>query len=341
MPKRPQKTGGSVPTLRDIAKRAGVSEMTASRVIRDVGYVADSTRKKVLAAAAALGYVPNQLAGALAMGRVNLVGLVIPSMRNVVFPEVLSGLSKTLRAGGFQPVIGVTDYDLDTEEQVIRDMLSWRPSGIVVAGLDHTGATRAMLRAANIPVAEVMDVDGTPIDINVGISHIDAGRAMGQAMVEKGYKTMGFGGGPLERDQRGRQRYEGFCAAVEEAGLAPPRLATYAGRSSLAMGRILLGDLLDKGPLDAVYFGSDLLAAGAVIEAEARGLKVPSDVALAGFNGLDILEGFPRALATTRSPRFDIGVQAAQLLLRAMEGDLPQEERKMVFPVEITPGETI
>jgi LacI family gluconate utilization system Gnt-I transcriptional repressor len=116
-------------TLRDVSEASGVSEMTVSRVLRNRGDVSTSTREKVLAAAKELGYVPNKIAGSLASQRVNLVAVIIPSMSNMVFPEVMMGISEVLDQTDLQPVVGITHYKPGKEEQVLFEMLSWRPSG--------------------------------------------------------------------------------------------------------------------------------------------------------------------------------------------------------------------
>ncbi len=149
-------------TLRDVSEASGVSEMTVSRVLRNRGDVSEATRARVLQAAKELGYVPNKIAGALASQRVNLVAVIIPSMRNMVFPEVMAGISSVLEDTELQPVVGVTDYIPEKEERVLYEMLSWRPSGIIIAGIEHTEASKAMLKASGIPVIEIMDTDGTP-----------------------------------------------------------------------------------------------------------------------------------------------------------------------------------
>src|SRR6056297_1001673 len=146
-------------TLRDVSEASGVSEMTVSRVLRNRGDVSEATRTKVLETAKRLGYVPNKIAGALASQRVNLVAVIIPSMSNMVFPEVMTGISEVLDDTPLQPVVGVTNYLPEKEEEVLFEMLSWRPSGVIIAGLEHSDASRAMLKAAGVPVVEIMDVD--------------------------------------------------------------------------------------------------------------------------------------------------------------------------------------
>ncbi len=213
MPKTPERPL----TLRDVSAASGVSEMTVSRVLRGLGDVSDATRARVQEAATRLGYVPNRIAGALASSRVNLVAVVVPSLGNMVFPEVLSGISEGLADTGLQPVIGFTDYLPDREEKVLFEMLSWRPSGVIVAGLEHSAASRAMLDRAGVPVVEIMDVDGEAVDAVVGISHRRAGREMAEAILRAGYRRIGVLGSKMPLDFRARKRMEGFRARLAEA----------------------------------------------------------------------------------------------------------------------------
>ena len=135
--------------------------MTVSRVLRNRGDVSDATRKRVLAAAKDLGYVPNQIAGSLASQRVNLVASSFRPCQTWSFPKSSTASIKCLEDTPLQPVVGVSDYMPEKEERVLYEMLSWRPSGVIMAGLEHSDASRAMLQNAAIPVVEIMDTDGT------------------------------------------------------------------------------------------------------------------------------------------------------------------------------------
>src|SRR6478735_8330887 len=168
--------GAQTITLADVAQRARVGESTVSRVMRRAGSVSPATREKILKAAAELNYVPNRIAGTLASMTSRLVGVVIPSVGNTVVPEVLAGANQVLENAGFQPVIGVSNYDPLREEALIESILSWRPSGLLVAGLEHTDRARAMLKGCGVRVVELIDTDGEGIDIVVGSSHRSAGR---------------------------------------------------------------------------------------------------------------------------------------------------------------------
>lgn len=302
-------------TLRDVSEASGVSEMTVSRVLRNRGDVSETTREKVLEAARTLGYVPNKIAGALASQRVNLVGVIIPSLSNLVFPEVLSGISAELEDTGLQPVVGVTNYRPDKEEAVLYEMLSWRPSGVIIAGLEHTEAARAMLENAGVPVVEIMDVDGEGVDSVVGISHRRAGRHMAEAIIAAGYRKIGFLGTKMPEDHRARKRFEGFSEGLAAAGLAVNDTEFYSGGSALLKGREMTQAILARSPeLDFLYYSNDMIGAGGLLWCLENGYDVPERLGLAGFNGVDLLEGLPRRLATMDACRREIGRKAAEII---------------------------
>ncbi|MEM6891245.1 MAG: LacI family DNA-binding transcriptional regulator [Pseudomonadota bacterium] len=303
-------------TLRDVSEACGVSEMTVSRVLRNRGDVSEATREKVLEAAKALGYVPNQIAGSLASQRVNLVAVVIPSLSNMVFPEVLTGINSVLDDTPLQPVVGVTDYLPEKEEKVLYEMLSWRPSGVIIAGLEHSEATRAMLRSAGIPIVEIMDSDGNPVDSMVGISHRRAGREMANAILKQGYRRIGFMGTKMPLDHRARKRFEGFTEALAKAGVEIEDRDFYKGGSALAKGREMTQTMLDRSPdLDFLYYSNDMIGAGGLLWLVEQGVDVPGQIGLAGFNGVELLDGLPRKLATMDACRSEIGAAAARIVL--------------------------
>jgi LacI family transcriptional regulator, gluconate utilization system Gnt-I transcriptional repressor len=323
-------------TLRDVSDASGVSEMTVSRVLRNRGDVSPVTREKVLKAARLLGYVPNRIAGALASQRVNLVGVVIPSLSNMVFPEVMTGISEGLRGTGLQPVVGVSNYHPEREEEVIYEMLSWRPSGLIVAGLEHTDAARAMMQRAGVPVVEVMDIDGAPVDSAVGISHARAGRQMAETIVAAGYRRIGFLGTMMPYDHRARKRMEGFEAALHGAGLPLVDREFYSGGSALLKGREMTAAILARNPdLDFLYYSNDMIGAGGLLYCLEAGIDVPGQVGLAGFNGVELLDGLPRKLATMDACRAEVGVKAAEIIARGGSAEVVE-----LLPT-LQPGDTI
>lgn len=326
-------------TLRDVSEASGVSEMTVSRVLRNRGDVSAATREKVLTAAKTLGYVPNKIAGGLASQRVNLVAVVIPSLSNLVFPDVLGGISAELDDTGLQPVIGVTNYSPAREEMVLYDMLSWRPSGVILAGLEHSSASRAMLENSGIPVIEIMDADGPGIDAIVGISHIRAGREMAERILASGYRRIGFVGTHMPEDHRAKKRLVGFEEGLAAAGVQLEAREYYQGGSSLLKGRELTERILTRAPdLDFLYYSNDMIGAGGLLYCLEKGFSIPDRIGLAGFNGVDLLDGFPVRLATTDARRVDIGRRAARLVAGK---DVLPDDRIIALNPTFLPGDTI
>lgn len=329
-------------TLGDVSRAAGVSEMTVSRVLRDKGQVSETTRRRVLAAARALGYVPNKIAGALASNRVNLVGVVIPSLSNMVFPEVVAGIVSVLDETPLQPVVGATRYSPEREERVIYEMLSWRPSGLIVAGLEHAPGAQAMLARAGVPVVEIMDVDGRPVDACVGISHEGAGRAMAEAILARGYRRIALLGTGTATDHRARKRLAGAEAALAAAGLVAVSRQSYTGGSTLAKGREMAAAVLaDRPETDCLFCTNDVIAAGALLQCLEVGLAVPGRIGIAGFNRLEPLDGLPMRLATMDSCRHEIGAAAARIVLDRIASASAEPGLRIELTPELIGGETL
>ena len=329
-------------TLKDVAFAANVSEMTASRALRNAADVSEKTKAKVMDAAAELGYVPNQIAGALASNKVNLVGVIIPSVKSYVFSEVLDGISSTLKPSQLRPVFGLTDYDLDQEADVIRDMLAWRPAGLIVAGLEHSPATRKMLYAANTPIVEIMDVDGDAIDSCVGISHFQAGFDMAVAIAKKGHRSIGFLGTKMPLDFRATKRLDGFVAGLESKDITLLDQELYSSGSTVRKGKESTAAMLQRHPnLDCIYCSTDVIAIGTVMHCMAANIAIPDQLAVAGFNALSMAEGLPIELATTDSLRFEIGKAAADIILQRNIQGASQNSKRVKFSPAVKMGNSI
>ena len=329
-------------TLRDVSQASGVSEMTVSRVLRNRGDVSQNTRDKVLLAAKQLGYIPNKIAGALASQRVNLVAVIIPSLSNMVFPEVMTGISEVLETTDLQPVVGVTDYLPEKEERVLYEMLSWRPSGIIIAGLEHSENSAIMLKASGIPVVEIMDIDGSPVDAMVGISHRRAGREMAVSILKAGYRKIGFLGTKMPLDHRARKRFEGFTEALAKSGVEVTDQEFYSGGSALVKGREMTQELLRRNPkLDFLYFSNDLIGAGGLLYLIEQGIDIPNQIGLAGFNGVELLQGLPRQLATMDACRNEIGRKAAEMIVQQVSDPKGAFERVQELVPKIDFGDTL
>lgn len=304
----------------DVADRAGVSQMTVSRVMSGKGYISSKVRDQVHAAAAEIGYVQNRLARGLRSEQSSLIAVVLPTLGNTVFTEVLRGITDALTAQSYRPVFGLSEYSESREYELVRDLLSWRPAGIVLAGLEHSDATRQAIEASGVRVAEVMDIDGAPISTAFGMSQRAAGQVTARHMLDKGHRRFVYAGSQNRSDLRAGKRLEGFRQTVREAGgtMVSELISTLP--SSMVEGRQMTAEILSSNAdADAIYYSNDDLATGGIMHCLAEGISIPDDIAMAGFNGLPYLDALPIQLTTIKTPRYDIGLQAGQLL--AMRDD--------------------
>ncbi len=302
-----------------VARLAGVSMMTVSRAIREPAKVAVATRMRVDEAIRKLGYVPNLTAGSLASNRSRIIGAIVPTIDNSIFAETVRGLSSLLEPAGYQLLLGQTAYRENAEEALVTAFLGRRVDGMVLTGVKHSAATVKRLKAAAIPVVETWDLTPSPIDMLAGFSNRAAGRAIATYLLGKGYLRLGFVGGAEDRT---RARFSGFEAAVKATpGASLVRVEHEAG-TAFSGGRDALTLLLAaKAPPRAVFFSNDALAVGGLMECHRRGLRVPEDIAIAGFADLDIAAESAPTLTTVHVGTRRIGEEAARLLMQRLAGE--------------------
>lgn len=306
-------------TLHDVAQLAGVSFMTVSRALNTPERVSPATLEKVRQAVAASGYIPNALAGGLKSKRsMTVVGLV-PIISVPQFLPTVRTLTDALDRHGYQLILGQTGYDHAREEKLIATMMARRPDGIVVIGQVVSEVARKQLRTVGVPVVETWDLAPDPVDMAVGFSHAQAGRAVAEHFKARGFTRLAVATGD---DDRAQSRLAGF---LERLGHPVPTVVNPAP-SSLLHGRRALTALLAQDPgVQAVYCSSDALAHGVMVEAAARGLRIPQDLAVCGFGDADFSEHLFPSLTTVRVDGALIGRQAAQLVLDRCNGKTPPE----------------
>jgi LacI family transcriptional regulator, gluconate utilization system Gnt-I transcriptional repressor len=292
--------GLPAPTMADVARRAGVSTMTVSRALKNEAQVSSPTREKIFRAVSELGYVLDQAAGSLSSRRTGFIATLIPSINNSNFSDTARGITDELGRTGLQLLLGYTDYSEDNEEKLIEAMLRRRPEGVILTGGVHTLHTRRMLSSAGIPVIETWDLPSEPIDQVVGFSNEEAMRLLITTLAAKGYRKFGYVGGTTTRDSRGEQRRKGFMRALDELGVAPGRIVSWGVPPiSIEHGGPAIVSLLERWPdTDVVAFVSDLPAFGALMECKRRNIRVPEQVAIAGFGDYEV-GGFSHPRMTT------------------------------------------
>lgn len=312
-------------TLADVAALAGVSPITVSRTLRGERTVDPALAERVRAAVAELRYMPDPAARALASRHSSHVAVLIPMLSNALFVDLLEAVQRTLRPAGYQTLIGITHYDPDEEEQLLREQLLHRPAGLLVTGTDHNERTRELIATSGVPCVHLMAHSPAPDVYCVGFSQTEAGAAITRHLLARGRQRIAFVAAQL--DPRTLQRAEGYRRALQEVGRHDPALEWLDPRpSSMALGGELLTRLLDAHPdCDAVFFCNDDLAQGGLLAALRTGIAVPERVAMAGFNDLSGSDQMVPPLTTVATPRGAIGEAGAQMLLTLMRGEAPAE----------------
>lgn len=330
--------------MSDVARLAGVSKMTVSRVLAGHSVAAD-TRARVCQAIDQLGYVADAAAGALSSGRSEFVAVLVPSLSSSNFSDTVRGLTDALEPHGLQLLLGDTDYDLEREERLVRSMLRHQPRCVALTGAQHTDATRKVLERSAIPVVEMWDLPTHPIDTAVGFSNVRAARAMVRHLAERGYRRIGFLGGASELDRRGLDRLKGYQAEIKALKLGEPRIVRL-GESPITMshGGPAMAALLAQWPdTDAVMCVSDMSAFGAIMECHRRGLSVPEDIAVAGFGNFEVATCCHPAITTVSVDAYGIGLRTGEALLAALQardGGEPVDSRSIRIDYTIVARES-
>jgi LacI family gluconate utilization system Gnt-I transcriptional repressor len=338
-PLRQPRRGHGRATLADVAAAAGVTAITVSRYLREPHRVAPATAHAVAAALLATGYLPNKQAGVLASaasGSARMVAALIPSIANSIFAETVQGLADALQGSGYELLLAATGYSAEREEEQLRALLGWFPSALIVTGRRHTPGALALLRQAQVrgtPIIEIWDhhpEPGADSFTQIGFDHEQVGQAMAEHLIDRGYRSLVYVDSGVAEDFRARERGDGFLAAAKRRRVAARRV-TAPAVEAIEAGRLALATLADsrhRPAVRAAAFANDHLACGALLEARARGLTVPGDLALLGFGDFSLGRQLDPPLSTVHTPRFEIGQAAARALLNALQsGQSAPDER--------------
>jgi LacI family gluconate utilization system Gnt-I transcriptional repressor len=318
--------------LTDVARLAHVSPITASRALNAPDTVAPETLARVREAISRTGYVPNRIAGGLASSRSRLVAAVVPTIAGP-FGRSIEALTAALDQAGYQVILGQTGYAQSREDALLEAIISRRPDAIVLTGVVHSPSARKRLVASGIPVVETWELTPTPIDMVVGFSHQRAGEAVAEYLVARGRKRLAV---VSADDVRAERRARSFSTAAQRltgsddcpVQLMPAPGTVHAGRTGFAA-------LLEDDPaVDAVFCSSDLVALGVLIEARARGVNVPEQLAVVGLGDLDFAADLDPALTTVRIDGSAIGREAAHFIVERARG-APVDDRILDIGFEL------
>ncbi len=325
-------------TLQDVADQVGVTKMTVSRYMRNPESVAEKTRVKIAAAIEEMGYIENRAPAMLSKSSSRAIGILLPSLSNQIFASFVQGIEIVTKANGYETLLAHFSYDELEEERKIASLLSYQVDGLILTESNHTQRTLQMIQNAGIPVVETMELPAQPIDMAVGLDHEDASYSAVKRMLDTGKRTIVYFGARL--DTRTKLRMQGYDRAMTEAGLESRHVLT-GEHSSYSLAHELLAQALEIYPdMDGVFCTNDDVAIGTILSAQQRGIQIPQQLAVVGYNALDIGQAISPKLTSVDTPRFEIGKKSAELLIARLKGEA-QAEQVVDMGYEITAGESV
>ena len=320
--------------LDDVARVAGVSLATASRALSAPHMLKPATLARVLDAARLLGYLPHGAARALASRRTHSVGAVIPTLDNAIFASSTQALQRELGAHDYRLLLGSHEYDSAREVQVTRALLERGVDGLVLVGTDHSPELYQLLAGFGSPYVLTWSLDESGHHPCVGFNNREVGARVARYLYDLGHREFGMISGFTAHNDRARDRIVGVREALSARGVALRPERVVESSFSVQSGREALHAMLDSASAPtAVICGNDILAQGALIEAHALGIDVPSALSITGVDDMELSAHLPPGLTTMRIPTLEIGRRAAQHILARLAGE--EVEKRVELPVEL------
>ncbi|MDH2327720.1 LacI family DNA-binding transcriptional regulator [Cereibacter sp. SYSU M97828] len=321
-------------TMATIARMAGVTQPTVSRAFNHPARLSPETLDRIMQAVRQTGYVPNIVAGGLASSRSRVLAAIVPSVVNITYVALIRTFSAIMRQRGYQVMLMESGFDATEEERLVALSLAHRPEGILLTGIQHSEQCRRMLVASGIPVVEVWDLTRSPVDVCVGFSHEGAARAAARHMLSRGYRH--FATAAVD-DARAIRRNLAFAQELRANGHACRMGRDLPGLPSIRSGRAAFARLIEDGlPIgqSAIFCSSDVMAQGVMIEARARSIEIPREVAVMGFGDQDHAADLDPPLTTIRIDRDALGQRAAEALIARIDRqDVPERRIDIGFTI--------
>jgi LacI family gluconate utilization system Gnt-I transcriptional repressor len=314
-------------TLKDVSAAANLSLITVSRALRKPETVRPETRAKVQEAIKQVGYVPNLTARSLVSNRSNMVGLVVPFLRSSLFADLAEGLTEVLTQHDRQLLLGVSNRSIEQEYGAVRTFLGRQADAIVVTGFTHNEACQNLLRSFHGPVVETWNLKPEAMDLAVGFDNKRAAMKMTRYLI-KGHRSIAVVGGDFDNNDQAADRYAGFVEVMREEGLEipPEHVIEIPNPTTVQSGRDALHKLMSSADKPtAIFFHAELPAHGAIMACLSEGIRVPQDIAIAGFGDLSLSEMLPVPLTTVKVDAVGIGRRTGALIIDRLDGKMEEE----------------
>jgi len=314
-------------TIKDIAKRAGVSHSTVSRALRMNNLVSDETARQIRQVAQEMGYRPSAVARSLKTKRTQVLGVIVSSISDPFFSEILNGIEVSAQARGYSLFIAASQHDPIKERQIVQTMMEQRTDGVIICSSSFSPEHGRQLLSYGFPVVVVNHQGSESFNYSIYHNDVDGSSQITQHLISLGHKRIAY----LGNSQSGKttqDRLQGFLDAMEKADLEVPESYIHhvaGGEPSLGAESVEYFARLTPGPTAIVCF-NDMLAIGVLKGCQLAGLRVPEDLSVTGFDNITFSAFTSPSLTTIDQPKFSIGQEAAQLLLdllQAVDGTIP------------------
>ncbi len=322
-------------TISDVAKLAGVSPVTVSRVINNADNVSPATRARVEQAIDELGYVPSGVAKSLRLKRTQTLALIVPDIQNSFWTTVARGVEDAAQSSGYSIFLCNTDENAEKQRHYLEVVISQRTDGVIIAPCDNSAQNLELLRKRRIPTV-VMDryIDGWNVDTVMGDS-VSASRALVKHLIKLGHTRIAMISGP-QTTSTSTDRIIGYRVALAEGGIPyDPNLIRIGEYRSISGERLTHQLLAGDDRPTAIFAANNVIALGVIDALNAHGLRIPQDVALVSFDDLPNTSRLFPFLTVAVQPAYDLGANAAQLLLSRLENNHIPAPRHVILPTRL------
>lgn len=322
-------------SIKDVAREAGVSIATVSRVLNDIDVVNEDTKKKVKDAIKKLAYRPNIVARSLKTQKSSTIGIIIPDISNQFYPEIVRGCEDVANIYNYNIMLCNADLDVEKEMEALRILKEKMIDGVIYMSNSIGENVISLIKELEMPTVLVETTDADGIFPSVSIDNVTAAVDAVKYLISKGNKKIAYVGTTIEKVNALSLRYTGYKKGLEEMGMAVDKELIHFGGVKARDGYAGINVILDKGvEIDAVFCASDEIAMGVINALRDKSIKVPEDVDVMGFDDIYSASVFYPKLTTVAQPMYDMGSVSMRMLIKSIN-NLKVDEKHFVLPYRI------
>lgn len=327
-------------SIKDVAREAGVSIATVSRVINKVDVVNEETKKKVNEAIEKLGYSPNIVAQSLKTQRSRSIGILVPDISSQVYPEIVRGAEDVANMYDYSIILCNSDFDIQKEKKYIKVMKEKMVDGLLYMSSSLDPEILEYIRSLNMKTVLVESSENEKVLPSVTIDNRQAAHDAVNFLIEKGHRRIAYVGIKKDRRNAWAKRYDGYEDALKEAGLNVDESLCYYGDLKAQTGYKGINTILEQNEVDAVFCGSDEIAMGVINGLRDKNIRVPEDVSVMGFNDIYEASIFYPKITTVAQPLYDMGSVSMRILVKKLKNE-PGDQEHFVLPYQIIERDSV